>query len=391
VIDSAAVFASPTARAGAVFTVAVAVVLMVGAFDAAASAPPPSTTVPLPPSGIFTLPGGGLEVRFTAAPVVINDPDGVSKSYLIGVEEDTETLSVLTPTAFGAAAGATPAERVLLFLDASGDEIEVLANTQTRLGPFPAAYFIARITLADGRRAVLYGAAVVRPNDVSYVFYTDVGGDDGDRGRSFVESYAVMIDPLPALPAPTTTVPAAPTTTSPAVTTSTLAVTTTSAPATSTSAASTTSPATTTTVPAGATVSFDGRWLVRFPDGADVSLRASSEDGFAYAEYLSVVGDDALSVRVTELPTAFAWSPAGAAALDAERGGGTVLQSTLTSVDGAPGARFTLADADSDTSGDTTEVLLVRAGGQLYRIAYADGGESSADAAAEFIDSFHLR
>ena len=70
--------------------------------------------------------------------------------------------------------------------------------------------------------------------------------------------------------------------------------------------------------------------------------------------------------------------------------GGTVLESTLTSIDGAPGARFTLADADSDTSGETTEVLLVRAGDQLYRIAYADRGESSPAAAAEFIDSFQL-
>ncbi len=138
-------------------------------------------------------------------------------------------------------------------------------------------------------------------------------------------------------------------------------------------------------------MSSDGRWLVRFPDGADVSLRASSEDGFAYADYVGVVGDDTLSVRVTELPTAFEWSPAGAAALDAEHSGGTVLESTLTSIDGAPGARYTLADADGDTSGDTTEVLLVRAGGQLYRIAYADGGEPSPAAAADFIDSFQLR
>ena len=107
-------------------------------------------------------------------------------------------------------------------------------------------------------------------------------------------------------------------------------------------------------------MSSDGRWLIRFPDGANVSLRASSQDGFAYAEYVGVVGDDTLSVRVTEMPTAFEWSPAGAAALDAERTGATVVESTLTSVDGAPGARFTLADADSDTSGDTTEVLLVR-------------------------------
>ena len=138
-------------------------------------------------------------------------------------------------------------------------------------------------------------------------------------------------------------------------------------------------------------MSSDGRWLIRFPGGANVSLRASFADGFAYAEYAGVVGDDTLSVRVTEMPPAFEWQPAGAAALDAERTGATVVESTLTSVDGAPGARFTLADADSDTSGDTTEALLVRSGGQLYRIAYADGGESSPAAAAEFLASFQLR
>ena len=56
-------------------------------------------------------------------------------------------------------------------------------------------------------------------------------------------------------------------------------------------------------------------------------------------------------------------------------------------VDGAPGARFTLADADSDTHRPAARA----SGDQLYRIAYADGGESSPDAATEFIDSFHLR
>ena len=219
-IDSAAVLATSRARLIAVPAVAVAVAAGAGALDAGASTPPPSTTVPLAPGGLLAVPGGGFEVRFSAAPVVLTDPDGTSRSYILGVEEDTETLSVLAPTAFGAAAGTGAADRVLLFLDASGDEIEVLANTQTRLGPYPAAYFISRITLGDGKRAVLYGAAVVRANDVSYVFYTDVGGDDADRGRAFVESYAVTIDPYPA---PTTTT--SPTTTLPTAATATTATT----------------------------------------------------------------------------------------------------------------------------------------------------------------------
>ena len=365
----------------AFLAVVIAAVVVFGGVDGAASTPASSTTVPLPPGEAFPVPGSDAELRFSAPPVVVTDPDGTSPGYFAGVEEDTETLRVLPPTAFGAPPGATAAEHVLLFLDASGEAIEVLANTQTRLGPYPAAYFVSRITLADGRPAVVYGAAVVRPGDVSYVFFTDIGGDDSDRGRAFVESYTVTIDPYPA-----------PTTTTTAATTASTAVPGTS-PATSSSAPpTTTSPTTmtsTTTLPEGTVLSFDGGWSVRLPAGAEVSLRASSEDGFAFADYVSVAGDDTLSVRVTELPVAFEWSPAGAAALDAERNGGTVLESTLTSVDGAAGARFTLAGDDGEASGDTTDVLLVRDGGQLYRIAYADAGAPSPAAAAEFIDSFH--
>jgi hypothetical protein len=380
VIDSAAVLAPSPARVVAFLAVVVAAVVVFGGVDGAASTPPSSTTLPLPPGDAFPVPGSDAVLRFSTPPVVITDPDGTSPGYYAGVEEDTEALRVLPPTAFGAPPGATAAERVLLFLDASGEAIEVLANTQTRLGPYPAAYFVSRITLADRRPAVLYGAAVVRPADVSYVFYTDIGGDDSDRGRAFVESYAVTIDPYPA---PTTTTIAA--TPAPTAVPGPSPATSSSAPPTTTS----TTTASTTTLPGHTVVSFGGGWSVRLPSGAEVSLRASSQDGFAFADYVSVVGDDALSVRVTELPVAFEWSPAGAATLDAERNGGTVLESTLTSVDGAPGARFTLAGDNGEAFGDTTEVLLVRDGGQLYRIAYADGGEPSPAAAAEFIESFH--
>lgn len=336
-IDSVAVIASPTVRlAGLAFAL---------------------TSMSVPPGELFTDPDGTFEVRFDGAPAVTTDSAGTATSYLVNVEEDSETLSVVPPTAFGAAPGATAAERVLLFLDASGDDLDVLANTPTRLGPLPAAYFISRITLADGKRAVLYGASVVRPGDVSYVVYTDVGGDDADRARQFVESYTAVFEPLPAAPSPTTT----------------------------------SVPASTTTIPAGALVSFDGRWLVEFPEGADVTLRASSQDGFAYAEYAAVVGDDTPSVRVTEVPAAVDWDPATAADTESDRTGATVVDSEAVTVNDAPGVRFTLADADSDTSGDTTEVLLVRSGGQLYRVAYADGGESSPEAASAFVNSFRLR
>ena len=143
----------------------------------------------------------------------------------------------------------------------------MLANTQTRLGPFPAAYFISRVLLDDGRPAVIYGATVVRPNDVHYVFFTDVGGDDAERGRAFVESYVVPIELPVAGPASSTP--------------------TSSAPTRHHDRPHRLRPTTTSIAPAGATLSFDGRWWVRFPDGADISVRASSEDGFTYIEYVA--------------------------------------------------------------------------------------------------------
>ena len=389
-IDSVAVIRAHRAGGLAAATATVAVVLAISAAGATASTPP-SSTVPLSPGGVMAGPDGGFEVQFSAAPIVITDPAGTSTSYLARVDEDTETVSVVPPAAFGAASEASATDRVALFLDASGDGIDVLANTPTRLGPLPAAYFISRITLADGNRAVLYGAVVVRPGDVNYVVYTDIGGDDADRARHFVESYTAVIAPPPTTAPPTTSVSATtstPTTApSSTTTTTTSAATATTSTAPSTTSAPTTAPAPTTTVPAGATVSFDEDWWIEFPDDAAVTLRASSADGFAYAEYAAVVGDDVLSVRVTELPAAFRWDQASAAEAEADRTGSTVVSSEVLTVNGSPSVRFTLDNAD----GESTTILYVRTGDQLYRVAYADGGAPSDRAATAFVDSFHLR
>jgi hypothetical protein len=366
VIDSAAVSASPKACAGLLLGV-VAVAMVVGTASATASTPPPTTSLLATPDGTFTDAAATLSIGFNATPTVVPDPGSTATSYVLGVDEDTQSLSIVPPTAYGAAAETTAGERGVLFLDASFDDIELLANTQTRLGPYPAAYFISRLALGDGRPAVLYGATVIRPDTVHYVFFTDVGGDDGDAGRAFVESYAVTIDPYTT--ATTTT-----------ITPTSVTVTTTSSPST------TAAPATATTVPAGATASLDGRWWVHFPEGADVSLRATSEDGLAYTEYGADVGDDTLIVRVTEVPAALDWFATDAAATEADRTGSTVTASEVSTLGGAPAARFRLAGTD----GAATDVLLVRVGGQLYRIAYVDRGERSARAADEFLDSFHL-
>jgi hypothetical protein len=337
---------SPRARVASLIVGTAAGIAAVGS-GATASTPPPTTNLTATSDGVFTDAAATFAIRFASPPTVVPDPGSTATSYVLGVDEDTESLSIVPPTAYSAVAETTANERAVLFLDASFDDVELVANSPTRLGPYPAAYFVSRITLADGRPAVIYGATVVRPDTVHYVFFTDVGGDDGDAGRAFVESYTVTIDPYPAT---TTTVTAG------------------------------------TAISAGDNASFDGRWWVRVPDDASVSLRASSEDGLAFTEYSASVGDDTLTVRVTEVPAAIEWFPTDAAATEAATAGSTVTSSEVTTVGGAPAARFRLAGADA-----VTEVLLVRSGGQLYRVAYVDRGERSPRDARAFVDSFELR
>ncbi len=77
-------------------------------------------------------------------------------------------------------------------------------------------------------------------------------------------------------------------------------------------------------------------------------------------------------------------------AVEAERVGGAVQESTLLDVAGHPAVQFTLTPADSDTSGDTVQSLVVNGGDQIYTVTFEDGGIASPDAANEFIDSFGL-
>ena len=310
---------------------------------------------PASPGAVVTDPAGSFEVRFTAAPAVSADPAGTGTSYLVNVDEDSESLSIVVPTAFGASAGTSADERVRLFLAASGDGIEVLANTPTRLGPYPAAYFIARSPSPTG----------------------------GGPCSTALLSSATETSPTSCTPTS-------------AATTAT-GVGRSSSP---TRCTSTRSPPRTGTDDAGTDDDDHPRrrpGVVRralvgaFPDGADVSLRASSEDGFAYAEYVAVVGDDTLSVRVTELPATFEWDPAGAAAADARRTGGTVVSSETMTIGDSPAARFTLTHADSESSGVTTEVLQVRTASSCTASPTPTAARRRPDAAAGFIDSFHLR
>lgn len=369
--------------------------------DSHASADPPpaspgvtATSTPAPlvsANGLFTSPDGTFVAAFDATPSEVVDAENGVASYLHGVEEDTQTVAVFTSGAFGVGPGGLPTERTDRFLEASGSDIERLVNTPTRLGPFLAGHFIARLTLGDGRRAAVYGLVVDRlatAGDVVYAFYTDIGIDDNAAALAFVGSFELRFAALPAPPSTTTTTPLAPTTTSGLVTsvaavTTPLDATTGAAPAaTGTTATTTPRPA----VPDGATESYDGRWWVTFPEGAAPELRAGNAGGFGYAEYFAKDGDDTLSVLVTDVPIGFQWIADDVVAGAAERAGGEVPESATLVVGRFDAVRFTVALEENDS----VHVLEVNAVAQVYTVSFVDGGAPSPDVVADFLASFTI-
>jgi hypothetical protein len=345
--------------------------------------------------GVFTASDGSFTANFAGAPGHSVDGATGIVTYLFGVDEDSQSVVLFPRTALGATAGSSAAERAELFLAASGSDVEDLANTPTNLGPFPASHFVARLTLADERPATVYGVLADRGSDVAYAFYTDIGDDDNAAATSFVQSFAIVL-PQPPIPTtvPPTTVPVPDPGTATTAPEATQAPTTVADNASTTSAAPTSAatppPPTVVAAPDGSLLGFDGRWWVTFPSGVTPSFRASTDQGFAYSEYLAIDGDDTLVVRVTEVPPGYEWDAELVPHLAAERVGGEVSESSVVDVAGRPAARFTLAQDDSDTSGDTVDALVVNGGVQIYSIEFWDGGETSTEAAAEFIDSFGL-
>jgi hypothetical protein len=150
--------------------------LDVTATTASASAPPTSDpegsapAVTLPPGtyedGTFTAPDRSFTVRFASAPGQTLDDAAGTQSYVASVGEDTQSVLLFSPTALGATAASGIAERGELFIAASGRDVEMVANTPTNLGPYPASHFAARLTLVDERPAVVYGVVVDRGSDV---------------------------------------------------------------------------------------------------------------------------------------------------------------------------------------------------------------------------------
>jgi hypothetical protein len=385
-------------------------VAAVGAASPLTSAATPPSTDPAAPdtpttteqpagtyeSGVFTAPDGSFTANFGDVPRRSVDDASGTVTYLFGLDEDSQSVVLFPPTALGATPESTAADRAGLFLAASGSDVEFLANTPTNLGPFAASLFAGRLTLADGRDATVYGVLADRGSDVAYAFFTDVGDDDNHAATAFVQSFAIVLPepPLPTTVPPTTVAPTDPGASTTAATSTTVAATTSAPGASTTSAAPTASteppPSTLAVAPDGALLGFDGRWWVGFPSGAEPSFRASIDSGFAYAEYLAVAGDDTLIVRVTEVPPGYEWSAELAPDAAADRVGGAVLESNVVELSGRPAVRFSFAQDDSDTSGDTVEALVVNGGDQIYSVEYWDGGAASTDAAAEFIDSFGL-
>ena len=262
--------ASPRARAVAILAAAVAVVdgrrrVERDGVDAAATTDDRRSRPRR--SGAFTDAGRhAVEVRFTSAPVGRRRTPAASATQLCA-SASTRTpsrLSIVPPTAYRRGgrdhrrrAGAAVSRRRPV------DEIEVLANTPDTPRAVPGRLLhrprhARRRAAGRGlRRHGRFGA-----DDVHYVFYTDVGGDDGDARPSVRRVLRRDDRPVPAADDDSRRRPP---------------------PHRRRARRHADHDAATSTVPAGATASVDGRWWIRFPDGADVSLRASSKDGFAYS------------------------------------------------------------------------------------------------------------
>lgn len=376
-------------------SIAVALALAVGSAAASTAPAPPATTVAVAyADGVATAPDGSFSAAFAATPAYTPSTDGLPEQFHADVDEDGQEVARFGVDAFGAAAETSPTERAELFIAASGTAAEWLANTSTSLGPDPAAHFIARVTLGDGRPAVVYGLVVVTPSRVTYVFATDVGGDDADRSRQFVSSYTSLLpSPIPVAPTTTTTTT---TTTTPSAATATITpslatLPPTTAPATTTDP-STTAPATTgaagttavaTTVspiPVGAVASPDGAWWVRFPEDAEITATASTDEGFAYLEYRADVAGDVLTARAVEIPEGFEWDESTVpgfptATADAES----------ATIDGSPAAASTFDDGDA-----TVTALVVDTGTRLVAVTYRDHGNDDTETAADFVGSLGL-
>ena len=127
----------------------------------------------------------------------------------------------------------------------------------------------------------------------------------------------------------------------------------------------TTAAATTTVVPADVVITaVDGRWQATFPPGSRTSCSASARDGFTVSTYAGALGDDRLAVHVTDVPTAFEWTPDDAVAAAGDDASGRAARRRST-------AATPCASAHPTDDGGTVDALAVRDGDQLVELTYA--------------------
>lgn len=351
--------------------------------------PPPTTMAVVYADGIATAPDRSFTAAFASAPTYTPSVDGQPERFHANADEDSQEISRFGLDSFGASAETSPTERAELFIAASGTGVEWLANTPTRLGPDPAAHFIARLTLGDGRAAAVYGLVVATAGRATYVFATDLGADDPDRSRDFVASYTSLLPPPTpvAPPTTTTTTTSVPTTVAAAPTTSGEPAATTSVPPSTTPGSTTVAPSVTATpttsvdpVPVGAVTSPDRAWWVTFPDDAGIVATASTDDGFAYLEYRAVVSGDRLTVRAIEIPAGYEWDES------------TVPGFPTAAVDGEPTTIGTTPAVAStfDHEGSPVTAVVANTGTRLIAVTYLDDGSDDDAAAADFVDSLGL-
>ena len=350
------------------------------------TAPPtsvaPTTTAPPVPSR-FIAPDGTFAITLPGVPAATADGDAGSDAFTLGVGEDLVAVTRYPLDAFDGDPAATTSARVDGLLDASGTVLEELARVDTTLWSYPATYFIDELALDTGPTATLYGLVTTSADRATYVVYTDLGGNDADAARAAVQSYTVLVPscPVPAPPPPPTTTTVA--TAAAAATTSTSATVSTPSTTSAATAVATTAAPTSTVVPAEVVITaVDGRWQATLPPGSRTTCSASARDGFTVSTYAGALGDDRLAVRVTNVPTAFEWTPDDALRVAGDDAGDV----QRTTVDGRDAVRFSAPTDD----GGTVTTLAVRDGDQLVELTYASDDDSGAASAAAFLDSFRF-
>lgn len=330
--------ASVARRTTALAAVAAFGLLAAGGADAGTTPPADTTTV-------FDDPDGRWSATFPAPPERREGSSNGSISYRVDANGDLAAVSSYPEGTF-ASADRPMSTQAEIFAESFGGGRQVLVNTPTSFGGLPGTVFVIQV-VADSGPGTLFGLGFVRDGRVHFVSYLDRQRDSADAGRSFVESYTLILDDGSAA-APTGSQPATP-------------------------------------APAAATTVGGSSWQAGFPAGAVPQRTAGVRSGFGTQLWTAEFDGDGLVAAAAELPAGYELTAAGTAS--------TALE-IIGLADAQPGevARETLgpyaALRFAATAGDaTTTVLVAQFETQLVVVAYIDRGNDDAEAAAGFVDS----